>query len=256
MEPARLRSDLDAAVAGAADPRAAADRLCRACVRLLDVDGASIQARSLSEGELQLVQHPAQPAARVERMPSRPAARCSSRTSTTRLTSAGLPSPVPSSSRGYGRVDLDRRAGRVMTGRERNVVGSLVSLAGSMVAGKADVVELLSELTADCARLLDVAAAGLLLADDRAVLHVMAASSESVAHVEALQIQRAEGPSLDCFHGGRPVSAPDLERELDRWRSSPRPLWRRASGACMRCRCGCVARCSAHSVCSVGSQVR
>lgn len=102
-------------------------------------------------------------------------------------------------------------------GREQDVVSSLVSLAGSVATGEADVVELLSELTADCARLLDVAAAGLLLADDRAVLHVMAASSEEVAHVEAMQIQRAEGPCLDCFRSGRHVSAPDLRREADRW---------------------------------------
>jgi GAF domain-containing protein len=102
-------------------------------------------------------------------------------------------------------------------GRERDVVGSLVSLAGAMATGRADVVELLSELAEDCARLLDVAAAGLLLADDRAVLHVMAASSERVAHVEAMQLQRAEGPGLDCFHSGRPVSAPDLERDVERW---------------------------------------
>ncbi len=102
-------------------------------------------------------------------------------------------------------------------GREHDVVTSLVSLAGSMATGEADVVELLSELTEDCARLLDVEAAGLLLADDRAVLHVLAASSEQVAHVEAMQLQRAEGPCLDCFHGGRPVSAPDLARETDRW---------------------------------------
>jgi hypothetical protein len=37
-----MRADLGAAVADASDPRAAADRLCGACVRLLDVDGASI----------------------------------------------------------------------------------------------------------------------------------------------------------------------------------------------------------------------
>jgi GAF domain-containing protein len=101
--------------------------------------------------------------------------------------------------------------------REQDVVASLVSLAGSMATGAADVVELLSELTEDCTRLLDVAATGLLLADDRAVLHVMAASSEQVAHVQAMQLQRAEGPCLDCFSGGRPVSAPDLEQDLHRW---------------------------------------
>ena len=42
MAPARMRSGLDAALADAPDPRVAADRLCRACVRLLEVDGASI----------------------------------------------------------------------------------------------------------------------------------------------------------------------------------------------------------------------
>ena len=102
-------------------------------------------------------------------------------------------------------------------GREQDVVKALVSLAGSMVTGRSDVVDLLAELTEDCARLLDVAAAGLLLADDRAVLHVMAASSERVAHVEAMQIQRAEGPCLDCYQDGQPVNAPDLGQEFDRW---------------------------------------
>lgn len=42
MAAARMRADLDAAVTDAAGPRAAADRLCHACVRLLQVDGASI----------------------------------------------------------------------------------------------------------------------------------------------------------------------------------------------------------------------
>lgn len=102
-------------------------------------------------------------------------------------------------------------------GREQDVVSVLVSLAGRLVAGRSDVVDLLSELTAECARLLDVAAAGLLLADDRAVLHVMAASSDQVTHVEVLQIQRGQGPCLDCFRDGRPVRVPDLSREIDIW---------------------------------------
>lgn len=38
----RLRDDLGAAIVGAPTPLAAADRLCQACVDLLDVDGASI----------------------------------------------------------------------------------------------------------------------------------------------------------------------------------------------------------------------
>ena len=42
VELARLRVSLGAALVGAATPLAAADRLCTACVDLIDVDGASI----------------------------------------------------------------------------------------------------------------------------------------------------------------------------------------------------------------------
>ncbi|GAC1610908.1 MAG: GAF domain-containing protein [Mycobacteriales bacterium] len=42
MDRQRLRDTLGDAVAGAPTPLAAADRLCQACVELLDVDGASI----------------------------------------------------------------------------------------------------------------------------------------------------------------------------------------------------------------------
>lgn len=42
MELRQLRDQLGAALNGAPSPPAAADRLCAACVELLDVDGASI----------------------------------------------------------------------------------------------------------------------------------------------------------------------------------------------------------------------
>ena len=42
MDQQRLREALGSAVTGASTPLAAADRLCEACVQLLDVDGASI----------------------------------------------------------------------------------------------------------------------------------------------------------------------------------------------------------------------
>ena len=104
-----------------------------------------------------------------------------------------------------------------MTGsREREVTRAFVALASSLAEGY-DVVELLSELTADCAKLLDVASAGLLLADGRGVLHVMAASSERTRQLEVFQVQRADGPCRDCYLDGTPVSAPDLARETDRW---------------------------------------
>jgi transcriptional regulator with GAF, ATPase, and Fis domain len=100
--------------------------------------------------------------------------------------------------------------------REREVSDAFVTLASALATGY-DVVDLLSALTRTCAQLLDVAAAGLLLADASGVLHVLAASSENARHLETFQLQRAEGPCLDCFTSGTPVSVPDLSVEAQRW---------------------------------------
>ena len=101
-------------------------------------------------------------------------------------------------------------------GREAAVSRAFVELANSMVDGF-DVVDLLGTLTGECARLLDIASAGLLLADRRSVLHVVAASSEATRALELFQVQREQGPCLDCFHTGAPVSVPDLSQEVERW---------------------------------------
>lgn len=100
--------------------------------------------------------------------------------------------------------------------REREVTRAFVDLASSLVSGY-DVVDLLNELTADCAHLLGIASAGLLLADERRVLHVVAASSERTRQLELFQVQRADGPCRDCYLDGAPVSAPDLRDEVGRW---------------------------------------
>lgn len=100
--------------------------------------------------------------------------------------------------------------------RERDVTRAFVELASSLANGH-DVVDLLHELTEDCAALLDVASAGLLLADSRGVLHVLAASSQMALHLEAFQLQRDEGPCLDCYRTGVPVSVPNLDDDKQRW---------------------------------------
>jgi transcriptional regulator with GAF, ATPase, and Fis domain len=100
--------------------------------------------------------------------------------------------------------------------REREVSQVFVSLASSLAKG-VDVLDMLSELTGDCARLLDVAAAGLLLADGRGVLHVLAASSERTRNLELFQLQRDQGPCLDCYRQGSPVIVEDLLQEAARW---------------------------------------
>ncbi len=100
--------------------------------------------------------------------------------------------------------------------RERDVISAFVDLSNELV-GDYDVVEVLSRLTANCAQMLDVASAGLLLADGQGVLHLVASSSERTSHLEILQLQREEGPCLDCYREGEPVVAPDLATIGERW---------------------------------------
>jgi transcriptional regulator with GAF, ATPase, and Fis domain len=70
---------------------------------------------------------------------------------------------------------------------------------------------LLDKLLAECKDLLDISEAGLVLADEFGALHVMAATTESAEHIEALQVQADEGPAIKAFHGGEVVVVLDIE---------------------------------------------
>ena len=102
------------------------------------------------------------------------------------------------------------------TTREQQISDTFVELAGALVSGE-DVAELLEQLTGRCAALLDVAAAGLLLADQGKTLHVMAASSTATRDLEVLQVHRAEGPCRDCYLTGEQVLVEDLAEHTQRW---------------------------------------
>jgi transcriptional regulator with GAF, ATPase, and Fis domain len=93
---------------------------------------------------------------------------------------------------------------------------TFVELTDTMVAGF-DMIEFLHVLTDRSVQLLDVSAAGLLLADPRGELRVVAASSEAARLLELFQIQNHQGPCLDCFRSGRPVQSADLAAEAQRW---------------------------------------
>jgi GAF domain-containing protein len=93
---------------------------------------------------------------------------------------------------------------------------TFVELADTMVAGF-DVIDFLHMLTDRSVRLLGASAAGLMLADPRGDLRVVAASSERARLLELFQLQNDQGPCLDCFRGGLPVAAPDLSAETRRW---------------------------------------
>ena len=99
--------------------------------------------------------------------------------------------------------------------RERDVIRAFVGLSNELV-DEYDVVDMLVRLTTDCAELLDVVSAGLLLADGSGVLHLMASSSERTHDLEIFQLQRDEGPCLECFSRGEVVIVPDLAEE-QRW---------------------------------------
>jgi GAF domain-containing protein len=92
---------------------------------------------------------------------------------------------------------------------------TFVELTDTMVADF-DLIDFLHVLTERSVELLNVSAAGLLLADPRGELRVVAASSEAVRLLELFQLQSDEGPCLDCFRTGQPVSATDLSTD-PRW---------------------------------------
>jgi GAF domain/ANTAR domain len=100
--------------------------------------------------------------------------------------------------------------------RETRVLNAVVTLVDSLL-DDFDVVELLTDLTEHCTQLLDVTAAGLLLAGPRGYLHLMAATSEQSRELELFQLQSEEGPCLDCYATGHPVTVADLSAEAHRW---------------------------------------
>jgi GAF domain-containing protein len=93
---------------------------------------------------------------------------------------------------------------------------TFVELADTMVADF-DVIDFLHLLTDRSVRLLDASAAGVMLADPRGELRVAAASSEEAGLLELFQLQNDQGPCLECFRTGRPVTAADLDGPAQRW---------------------------------------
>ena len=91
--------------------------------------------------------------------------------------------------------------------REALLARTLVELADTLVADF-DVVDLLTRLADRCVEVLDVGAAGLMLATPDGALRVMASSSETMRVLELFEVQAQEGPCLDCYRTGEPVTLP------------------------------------------------
>jgi transcriptional regulator with GAF, ATPase, and Fis domain len=99
---------------------------------------------------------------------------------------------------------------------ERQLAEAFVEIADTLV-DDFDVIEFLHQLTVRCAQVLGVSAAGVLLADQRGALRVVAASTEQTRLLELLQLQTDQGPCPECFHTGRPVAVADLTTATERW---------------------------------------
>ena len=93
---------------------------------------------------------------------------------------------------------------------------TFIDLADTMVA-EFDVIDFLHMLTDRTVALLSASAAGVVLADPRGELRVAAASSEEVGLLELFQLQNDQGPCLECFRTGQPVTATDLAGPAPRW---------------------------------------
>ncbi|SDY84823.1 GAF domain-containing protein [Geodermatophilus africanus] len=100
--------------------------------------------------------------------------------------------------------------------REQRLAEVFVELADTLVE-EFDVVEFLQMLTERCVELVDTDAAGLMLDDQRGHLQVVAYTTESARLLELFELQRAEGPCLDCFATGRVIANVDLADSSSRW---------------------------------------
>lgn len=102
-----------------------------------------------------------------------------------------------------------------MSGEER-LSRVFVELADTLVADF-DVIEFLHTLTERCTDLLQVDATGILLTDQQDSLQLVAASTLEVKQLELFQLQSDQGPCVDCFTTGEPVSCADLRAVPQRW---------------------------------------
>jgi GAF domain-containing protein len=99
---------------------------------------------------------------------------------------------------------------------QRELLQTFVRLADTLVDDY-DVVDLLQVLVDACRDLLDTTAAGILLADPRGELEVVASTSEASRLVELMQLSAEAGPCIESFRSGRRVSVPDIRHSDDAW---------------------------------------
>ena len=100
--------------------------------------------------------------------------------------------------------------------REQRLTEVFVELADTLVE-RFDVIDFLQVLTERCVELVDTDAAGLMLDDQRGNLQLIAWTDESTRLLELFELQKHEGPCLDCFATGQVIGNVDLAGSRGRW---------------------------------------
>jgi transcriptional regulator with GAF, ATPase, and Fis domain len=100
--------------------------------------------------------------------------------------------------------------------RESLLTRTFVQLA-DILLDEFDIVELLTMLAERCVEILDVSAAGVMLATAEGGLRVVASSSEPMRWLEVFELQASEGPCVDCYRTRQPVLNQHLGNLDDHW---------------------------------------
>ena len=87
---------------------------------------------------------------------------------------------------------------------QQRLVETLVELADTLVA-EYDVIDFMQTLAERSVELVNVSAAGIMLADGAGRLHHAACSSEQMRLVELFELQVEQGPCFDAFREKRAV---------------------------------------------------
>lgn len=93
---------------------------------------------------------------------------------------------------------------------------TFVELADTLVENY-DQIDFLHRLAERCVSLLGVAEAGVVLVGSEGQLLPLASSSERMHLIELIEVQREDGPCLDCWRTGDPVREDNLAGSYDRW---------------------------------------
>jgi GAF domain-containing protein len=99
----------------------------------------------------------------------------------------------------------------------QDVITDTITAITARLAAQHDGLDILRTVTDACTALLSADATGVLIADPRGGLDVIAASDERTRFVELLQGHTGEGPCVECIADNTMVASVQIAADHDRW---------------------------------------